>query len=455
MFRGRGKELHELNERFCMKTKQFGVIYGRRRIGKTVMIERFMEDKPGLVFQAKVDNSYGNLKSFSYAVNKLTGLPKSFVFSGWEEALDAVLEYFENRRFVLAIDEYPYIVSQDSSFPSVLQSFFDHAPDNCFLLLSGSNVSFLEKELTDEKSPLYKRKTFEMSVGPLDYDDALGFLERYNAEDKAAFLSIMGRYPYYLSSVDTSKSLDWNLSKSVFNEYGIFFSLPDQVLSNSTNAQDVYNAILQSISFRHRSIGSISSDIHEENSKVSKYMDTLVGIGIVEKRSTFMGTKKTNYYEISDPLIRFWYSFVFRNQERIRIKPDAVFSELKGEIKEYINHGFEEVCHYYMDSLNKKGKLPAVFPEIKNYTASNSVLGRSVEIDGVAESGNEMLIVDCKYRNRSYSRKVFEHLLESSSIFPERYNKHFYIFSKSGYADDMKDITDAMKLTVDDLFRKE
>ncbi|MBQ4483223.1 MAG: ATP-binding protein [Lachnospiraceae bacterium] len=452
MFRGRSRELTELNERFLMNTKQFGIIYGRRRIGKSALIERFMKDKPGLLFQAKVDNSYGNLRSFSYAVDKLTGLPTGFVFSSWEEALDAVVKHFKGKRFILTIDEYPYIVSQDASFSSILQDFFDHAPENCFLLLSGSNVSFLEKELTHEKSPLYKRKTFEMPLGPLEYEEAILFLEKYSIEDKIGFLSIMGKYPYYLSAIDDGRGFEWNLKKLLFNEYGSFFSLPDQVLSNSTNAQDVYNAILQSISLRHRKPGDISKDIHEENAKVSKYLDTLTGIGIVEKRSSFMGNKKTNYYEISDPMIRFWYRIVFRDQERIRINPDGVYAEAKDEIKDYINHGFEEVCHYYMESLNKNGRLPAIFPQIKNYTADNSVLGRSVEIDGVAEAGNELIIMDCKYRNKSYSKAVFEHLLESSSVFSERYHKHYYLFSRSGFADDMSDISEAVKLTAEDMF---
>ena len=79
------------------------------------------------LFQAKKDNTYGNLRSFSYEVNKLVNLPKNYVFSGWEEAFDTILDYAKDKRFVLAIDEYPYIVEQDGSFPSILQEFVDRA----------------------------------------------------------------------------------------------------------------------------------------------------------------------------------------------------------------------------------------------------------------------------------------------------------------------------------------
>ncbi len=452
MFNGRIKELEELNRRYNSEVKEFGIIYGRRRIGKSALIDKFMSDRTGLVFQAKQDSSYGNLKSFSYLLDKITGLPKNFVFSGWEEALDAVTDHFRGKRFVLVIDEYPYIVSQDKSFPSVLQDYIDHAPSNAFILLSGSNVSFMEKEINNEKSPLYKRKTFSMELDELRYEEAVSFVSSYPDEEKAAFLALFGGYPYYLSAIDQRLSFENNIKRLIFNEYGIFFNLPDQVLSNSTKSQDVYNAILQSIAYRHRTIGTISQDIHEEMAKVSKYLDTLISIGIVEKMDTFLGNKKTNYYEIKDPLLRVWYNIVFKNQERLRLNADFVFDEIKNDVYDLINHGFENVCHMYIDWLNRSGKLGKIYPAVKNYRADNSKLGRSVEIDGVAQAGNDLLIIDCKFRNKSYSKALFDHLKESTGVFADSINKHYYIFSKNGFADDMKNVKDAIKIDLRDLF---
>ena len=453
MFTGRIKELNELNQRYNSGIKEFGIIYGRRRIGKSALIDRFMSDKEGLVYQAKQDSSYGNLRSFSYQLDRMVGLPKDFVFSGWEEALDAVTEHFAGKRFVLVIDEYPYIVSQDKSFPSILQDFIDHAPDNAFILLSGSNVSFMEQEINNEKSPLYKRKTFSMELRELGFEEAVSFVSAFKNEDKASFLALFGGYPYYLSAIDPRQSFEGNIKRLVFNEYGVFFNLPDQVLSNSTKAQDVYNAILQSISFRHRTISTISLDIREETAKVSKYLDTLISIGIVEKMDTFLGNKKTNYYEIKDPLLRAWYNVVFRNQERLRLNSDIIFNEIKDDVNDLINHGFENVCHMYIDWQNRAGNLGRIYPELKNYKADNSGLGRSVEIDGVAQAGNDLLIIDCKFRNRSYSKVYFDHLKESAGVFPESLNKHYYVFSKKGFANDMKEEKDVVKIDLNDMFR--
>ena len=119
------------------------------------------------------------MRSFSYELNKVFHYPKNYVFGSWEEAFDAVLEYAQNERFVLAIDEYPYIVEQDGSFPSILQEFVDRAGENLFILISGSDVSLLKKEIQNHASPLYKRRTFEMLIAQLPYEEAVEFLSQY------------------------------------------------------------------------------------------------------------------------------------------------------------------------------------------------------------------------------------------------------------------------------------
>ena len=196
MFFGRKKELKELELRYRGSRKEFGIIYGRRRIGKSALVRYFFNGKRGIFFQAKQDTSYGNLRSFSFELNKLLGLPVSFVFSSWQEAFDSVLQAAGEERFLFVIDEYPYIVSQDSSFPSVLQEFIDNAPDNIFMLILGSDVALLKKELEDQKSPIYKRRTFEMNIGKMPFDEAALFLSGLTVDDKCAYLALMSSYPY-------------------------------------------------------------------------------------------------------------------------------------------------------------------------------------------------------------------------------------------------------------------
>ena len=247
MFVGRKKELKQLNNAYTSNNKELGIVYGRRRIGKTKLIDHFILDKPHLFYQAKEDSSYGNLRSFSYELNKLMSLPLDFVYSSWQAALDALSEYYKNTRFVLCIDEYPFITKQDQSFSSVIEEFFDHSDNNLMLLISGSDVSFLKNEIRNKESPLYKRKTFEMNVQKLPLEEALEFFNGVDKEIVCSYLSMMSTFPYYLSAINTDNSFEDEIKRLVINEYGPFFNLPENVLSKS-NKPDIYNAILFAIS---------------------------------------------------------------------------------------------------------------------------------------------------------------------------------------------------------------
>lgn len=440
MFVGRKKELNELNFRFNNSKKEFGVIYGRRRIGKSTLINEFLKDKPNIFFQAKKDSMYGNLRSFSYEIDKLLDLPKSFVFSSMEEAFDSLIEYAKGKRFVIAIDEYPYIVNQDASFPSILQEAIDRAPENLFFLISGSDVGMLKNELEDHNSPLYKRRTFEMNVTKLKYSESLEYLKNVDNETKIKYLSFTSTYPYYLSAMDFDIPFEENIKRLLFNEYGTFFTLPDQLLSNSLNTQDVYNAILYAVSKRKRSNKEIAEYIHEDEAKVSKYIKTLLQSELLDKRETYNGNKKTVYYEIGDPMLRFWYMFIFNNMEKIRMNGEFVYNNLQEDINRFICYGFEEVSRLYMDELNSKGLLGNIFAPFKPYKVEKSILNRSIEIDGLSNDDEKLIVMECKYRKEKFTLSMLKHLEESASVFPSKYNRVYYLFSKNGFDDEIKKI---------------
>lgn len=450
MFVGREKELKQLNNAYESKNKELGVIYGRRRIGKTKLIDQFVKDKPHLFYQAKEDSSYGNLRSFSYELNKLMSFPLGFVYPSWQAALDALSSYFKNTRFVLCIDEYSFIMQQDKSFSSVIEEYYDHSNDNLMLLISGSDVSFLKKEIRNKKSPLYKRKTFEMNVQKLPLEEALQFFNGVDKETTCSYLSIMSTFPYYLSAINTKNSFEDEIKRLVINEYGPFFNLPENVLSKSTKP-DIYNAILFAIANRKTSITDISTFISEETGKVSKYLTTLLDSEVVTKRTTFNGNKKNNYYVISNPLLKFWYKVVYPNQARITINSDMMFDEIRLDLKQAVEFGFEDVALLYLNKLNRTGKLGMIYPEVQNFKADKTKLGRSVEIDGLSEQDGHLLVVECKYRKGKFTLDMFEHLKESDSIFNKNLIREYFLFSKSGFDERLKESANVKLIDLDTL----
>lgn len=104
-----------------------------------------------------------------------------------------------------------------------------------------------------------------------------------------------------------------------------------------------------------------------------------------------------------------------------------------------------------MDFLNEKGVLEDIFPHIQNYKVDNSKLNRSIEIDGITSTKEYLLVMDCKYRNRKYSREMYEHLKDSASIFPDKLKRVYYIFSKNGFSEDMSNLNEEYGIHLFDL----
>ena len=448
MFIGRKEELRELNDRFRSGRFEMGVVYGSRRIGKTTILKEFVKDKPAFYFQAKESNELDNRTSFSAEINRLLNIPYPYVYPSYSDGFDALLKYANGAPFVIVIDEIAFIAQSDKGFLSELQFNIDHKfkDTEVKLILSGSTISFMKDILKNKRGPLFQRSTFQMNIRKLFYSEALQFLNGLDAEEKIKYLSVFGEHPFYLEMIDKTKSFDENLYRLLFSRFGNLVDAPDKVLPTASKDQNTYNTILKAIAHRKRTNKEIADYIGKDPNYVASYLPKLVANEIIEKRESFNRNQKMNYYEISDHLIRFWYRFVFDNKEEIFLDMGkAIYDEKADEIALFISTGFEDVALSYLSEKNIKGELGYHYGVIRGYKVDNSKLGRSVELDGLAggigNAKNRLLVAECKYRSRALSLSVLEHLKESLSIFPAEFYD-IYLFSKSGFADDILAIED-------------
>lgn len=460
VFIGRKEELAELNNRFISGRFEMGVVYGSRRIGKTSLLKEFVKDKSSFYFQAKESNELDNRTAFSMAVNKLIGLPYVFAYSSYSDGFDALIKYFDGKPFVIVIDEIAFIVKSDKGFLSELQFNIDHKFKNTQikLVLSGSTVPFMKDILKDKSGPLFQRSTFQMNIKKMFFTDALVFLDDISSEEKIKYLSIFGEHPFYLEMIDKSKSFNENIYNLLFNKFGNLIDAPNKVLPSSSKDQNRYNAILKAIANRRRSNKEIAEYIGKDSNYVAAYLPRLIDNEIIEKRESFNKNQKMNYYEISDNLIRFWYRFVFDNYEEILLNMGKIiYDDISEEITNFISLGFEGVALSYLTEKNIKGELGYYYEIIREYKVDNSKLGRSIELDGLAKgigkANNRLLVVECKYRNKAVSLSVLEHVMESVSIF-EYDNYDIYLFSKSGFSDDILTLNNPFVhlISIEDMF---
>ncbi len=463
MFIGRKAELGELESRYQSERFEMGIVYGTRRIGKTSLLKEFAKEKPSFYFQAKESNELDNRTAFSNTVNNLIGLPYAFVYPSYSDGFDALMKYADGKPFVLIIDEISFIAQSDKGFLSELQFNIDHKlkDTKAKLILSGSTISFMKDIIKNKRGPLFQRSTFHMNIKKMPYSDALAFINGVSTEEKIKYLSIFGERPYYLEMIDKTKSFEENIRYLLFNRYGTLIDAPDKILPGASKDQNTYNTILKAIAHRKRTNKEIAQYLGKGANYVASYLPKLINDEIIEKRESFNKNQKMNYYEISDNLIRFWYRFVFDNHEEImQNMGQVIYEECIPDIELFISTGFEDVAISYLTEKNVNGKLGYHYGVIRGYKADNSQLGRSVELDGLANgigaAKNRLLVAECKYRNKALSLAVLEHLKESLSIFPPAYYD-IYLFSKSGFADDILALNDPdiHLITVEDMVEGE
>ena len=446
MFIGRKEELQELEARYNSDRFEMGIVYGSRRIGKTTILKEFAKNKSALYFQAKESNELDNRLAFSKEVNRLLGVAYQIVYPDYSEAFETLIRFADGKPLVIIIDEIAFLSQSDKGFLSQLQYIIDHKlkDTKVKLILSGSTISFMKDIIKNKRGPLFQRCTFQMRVKKLLYSDALAFLEGLSTEEKIKYLSVLGEHPFYLEMIDKAKSFDENIYNLLFSRFGNLIDAPDKVLPTASKDQNTYNTILKAIAHRKRTNKEIAEYIGKKPNYVASYLPKLVDNEIIEKRESFVKNQKLNYYEISDNLIRFWYRFVFDNKAEIELNMGGViYDDNMEDINLFISTAFEDVAISYLTEKNINGELGYHYGAIRNYKVANSQLFRPIELDGLAKGlykdKNRLLVVECKYRSKALSLAVFEHVMESASIFPaEHYD--VYLFSKSGFADDIRSL---------------
>lgn len=447
---GRTEELKILENKYNSERFEFGYLYGQRRIGKTSLVEMFRKKHNSIVLFASDSDDTKILESLSNQFNEQTNLNLFGDYKDWDQFFKAVSNYFGNNKGLFVIDEYPNIVltrdgkRKKTDFVSKLQNAIDYLfkHQKFMLLLTGSNVSFMEKEIKDTKAPLYERNTFQLQLFKFEWNDALMPLQGMSDLEKAKTLALTNTYPLYLSLINPELSFDENLNNLFYNRAAAFIADPSKLFTASVAESGFYASILDCISNGVNTISEIANNLKSESGKVAKYINELLDARILSRKTVFMSLKNT-YYQINDPMLAFYYRFIRENIEYIKLGyGNQIRNKQNNAIENFIHHYFENECVEYLHYLSKQGKLSDLFLEFQNYKVEHSKLGRSVEIDIVSSTSEHLLIGECKLTKSKRTKKDYLDLLEDTSIppFSNYKNKDYYLFGSNGFDDDLIEV---------------
>ena len=455
MFIGRKKELQFLEDKYNSKNGQLVVLYGRRRVGKTETLREFCRNKPHVFYSCREISDKLQLRSFSEKLlnEKIPAASYIKEFADWEAALRCIIDLpYEGRKKLLIIDEFPYMCKNNESIPSILQNLWDEIfkDENVMIVLCGSAMSFIEKELLAEKNPLYGRATGIYKMESMGFYDAAKFFPDYSDRDKIIAYAVLGGIPHYLAQFDPDLSLDDNIKKNILTKGCALYSEVEFLLRQELRETSLYNSIIEAVALGSTKLNDISTkSLVEDTSKTSVYLKNLIELEIIEREfSVDDGTKEranTNrgLYRLTDNFFRFWYAYVFTNYSELEGGDvNGVFEyAIKPSLHEFASFAFEDVCREYVREMQKANKLPFRYKRMGRWWGKTTVRRRDriesqeTEIDllAVSAKSDKYLVGECKFKGRPFSYGEYLDTAAKLASIKEKAEFYYYLFSESGF----------------------
>ena len=444
MFVGRLRELNKLNALYNSNQFEFVVFYGRRRVGKTTLINEFTEQKKSIYYMAVEGTKKENLAGLSKAFLQESLAPLS-QFNDYEDLLLYIDQLaLSGERYIVAIDEFPYLAASYPAISSLLQKHIDHCwkNSNLFLILCGSSMSFMEEQVLGYKSPLYGRRTAQFKIHPFTFFEARQMLSSFAPEDQAILYGATGGIPEYLSRINKHLSLERNLSDLFFDESGRLFEEPVNLLKQELREPATYHSIISAIAGGASRLNEIAGKTGLETSGCSNQITSLIALGIIRKETpvTESPTSRKTIYRLEDSMFLFWYRFVRPNISGItRGIGETIYRQMvEPNINDFMGHIFEDICIQYLYHPHVYAKLPFLPGNIGKWWGNNPATKSQEEIDIMAVQDDQALLGECKWRNNDINMKILSQLLERGKLF--HYEKQYYmLFSKTGFTNDVRE----------------
>lgn len=411
MFIGREQELAALERMYASDRFEMMVIYGRRRIGKTALIDHFLNGRKALYFTARQQNSQLILQSFSHVVSEYFGYADTLDFSSWDRAIDFLVRQAQQHvgdKMIIVFDEFPYAAQAEPGLASILQIAIDHGlkDANVMLILSGSNQGFMESEVLGYKSPLYGRRTGQLRLQAFDCFDAARFVPNASAEECVLYYATFGGTPYYLSQLKPELTYAQNVAALCFDKSGLLYEEPMMMLREELKSPAVYDSILQAISNGCNTSKAIADRIGIEQTSLPFYTRTLEELRVIERIIPFgeKTTSRKSRIHIKDPFFSFWYRFVAPHVTLIETGNGAMIAErvVQGlAFATYVGQQFENMCIQWVMREFREGRLSMTPAQIGKWWGNNPLKHEETDIDLVAADPMEhkLLLGECKWRN--------------------------------------------------------
>lgn len=363
MFVGREEELALLQHEHIGKAV---MVYGKRRVGKTTLILKALEQCPyqTVYFECLKGTIQDNIAGFVQELVRIKVLPVPLVFS----SLQDVFAYLNTlpQKMVVVVDEYTHLYAMNDSgvVDSVFQSIIDSRLLNIELILAGSYIGLM-KDLLQERNPLYSRFAASIKLDELNYLDASKFYPDKSAYDKVAHYAVFGGSPFINQALNPDATLRENIIGTVLNPMSPVYLYANQLVF-SDNALNINTERIFSVLGNDRKRYTEIEDALgvKKTGNLAKQIKTLTDLDILSRRIPINkpNDNKKATYELSYNLLRFYYTFVYKNASAFQVLgADAFYDEFIAPVlTDFIARRFEDICREYFSLQVRSGRMNGV-----------------------------------------------------------------------------------------------
>ena len=456
-FYGRIEEQKAINYLLNQAGFQSGILYGRRRLGKTELLKHCFENsnKTNIIYQCNQESEKSNIDDLIVIICEKLGV-RNINFDSFVDCLDYLFEYAFNNDLLFAIDEYPYIRKLIDGLDSKIQRLIDKYQNktNLKFFLLGSSISIMEA-IQSEKNPLYRRFNLSLLLEEMDYYDSQMFYPNFSKEDKVRLYAAFGGVPFYNKQINPNLSVKENI---ILLLSGQFSHLLDEMtvnikeeLTKIGNAYSVFSAISDG-AFHYSDI--LAKTHINTSSSLYDTLEVLTKMDLVENISPIndKNNKRKSGYVLTDNATFFYYHFIYHRLSSLKVLSDEAFYDIF--IKDDFENNivplmFEKIAKQYLTRQNKKGLFDPVLLDIGTYWYDNPIEKKNGQFDVVASTEKGYIIYEVKYTNSPIDNRIIKEEIEQISNTNINVYKYGFI-SKSGFS--IKN-NDYILINLDEIYR--
>ena len=431
-FLGREKEMEVLENQY-RKNHPFVLMYGRRRVGKSTLITRFIQGKNAVYYSVNDDLGSMYLSGFTEAIREATGSNISR-FDSWSDAISFFVESSPGKK-IIAIDEFQYLMMSDKGILRKFQSLWDNylSKKNVMLILCGSHLSMMRNITSDYNSPLFQRNTAEIRIMPLPFEVTAEGKDHRRAVEEYA---ITGGVPFYMQLLDPDKTPVENIADLAILMGAPLINEPEHLLGSEFKNTGAYLRYLRTVADGNRKMGDICSATSTKASDATPYLDKLQRIGMIRRDVPITAEdpehSRKGLYTVSDEFMAMWNRFIqpFRTSIDSGNCLPAIRYLNEHYIDRHVAFVFEDICRQVLRSTLEKLNVAAVY---------GTYWDNGIEIDIAALDifSKTLYMGECKFWEAPVDSKVLTSLMSKTAGVEEfrKYTVRHCVFSVSGYTD--------------------